>query len=597
MGNTDELPILNVDPKDWFKKPERPPTPYLEWNECKTVDHKPTQKCLSVLAKAEKSSKTFNDLMSTLIDFSAFVMNRLQISGLTQDILVGPAYKLLEGTCRSYIELECILEECYKALTDQLDWNNLEGDRFLFDLSKPLPFIQSKNHQIIPIDYFFNNDLAYLQGRSTDRIYMTFLSKMKAAKYNLQGIEDMVPNLWSPIKVAYDKHALLEQTLQPQRQGHIAPGRCITYVHKTYCNPEENGRSSTWCRELTKEAQHIQAKNTIPKEIMGYYFYFPPENKIVVARYAEFLKKNLISQEASGRAVELKEIQDEDTSPSENTSEIPITTNNFHQSFAAICKNGGVTIPVEVEVFKPPQEEMAPIRRFETNRDDIKSQTGYAFVFNGGAVDWKSSKQICEFSALNTMASSTRFIVLLLGFLLLVSTFNAIPVSRTINLNDEGSLEVSSTTYSESVDGSWDESILSRRMMISTNDYPGSGIVKVIRKIGGQSFNHPVRVISKIGGQSFNHPPDKSDRRSTSGYFTLVGGNLVTWRSKKQKVVALSSAEAEFRGIARGITEVLWVRRLLTEIGYSPQEPTKIFSDNKTAIQISENPVQHDRTK
>ncbi|KAI3759441.1 hypothetical protein L6452_07265 [Arctium lappa] len=51
---------------------------------------------------------------------------------------------------------------------------------------------------------------------------------------------------------------------------------------------------------------------------------------------------------------------------------------------------------------------------------------------------------------------------------------------------------------------------------------------------------------------------DKGNRRSTAGYFTLVGGNLVTWRSKKQKVVALSSAEAEFRGIARGLTEVLW---------------------------------------
>nr|GEY34820.1 putative RNA-directed DNA polymerase [Tanacetum cinerariifolium] len=94
-----------------------------------------------------------------------------------------------------------------------------------------------------------------------------------------------------------------------------------------------------------------------------------------------------------------------------------------------------------------------------------------------------------------------------------------------------------------------------------------------------------------------NWAGNKSDRRSTSGYFTLVGGNLVTWKSKKQKVVALSSAEAEFRGIARGITEVLWVRRLLTEIGYTPQEPTKIFSDNKAAIQISENLVQHDRTK
>jgi len=46
-----------------------------------------------------------------------------------------------------------------------------------------------------------------------------------------------------------------------------------------------------------------------------------------------------------------------------------------------------------------------------------------------------------------------------------------------------------------------------------------------------------------------------NDKRSTSGYFTLVGCNLVTWRSKKQKVVALSSAEAEFQGTAKGITK------------------------------------------
>ncbi|GJR40343.1 retrotransposon protein, putative, ty1-copia subclass [Tanacetum coccineum] len=59
-----------------------------------------------------------------------------------------------------------------------------------------------------------------------------------------------------------------------------------------------------------------------PKETMGYYFYFPPENKIVVARYAEFFEKNLITQEVSGRAIDLEEIQDEDTSPSEITSEI-----------------------------------------------------------------------------------------------------------------------------------------------------------------------------------------------------------------------------------------------------------------------------------
>ncbi|GKG15045.1 hypothetical protein Tco_0354645, partial [Tanacetum coccineum] len=55
-----------------------------------------------------------------------------------------------------------------------------------------------------------------------------------------------------------------------------------------------------------------------------YYFYFPHENKIVVARYAEFFEKNLITQEVSGRDMDLKEIQDEYTSPSEITSEIPM---------------------------------------------------------------------------------------------------------------------------------------------------------------------------------------------------------------------------------------------------------------------------------
>nr|GEV94945.1 putative ribonuclease H-like domain-containing protein [Tanacetum cinerariifolium] len=90
---------------------------------------------------------------------------------------------------------------------------------------------------------------------------------------------------------------------------------------------------------------------------------------------------------------------------------------------------------------------------------------------------------------------------------------------------------------------------------------------------------------------------DKDKRRSTSGYFSLVGGNLVTWRSKKQKVVALSSTEAEFRGIANGVAEALWIRKLVSEIGFSPHKSTQIMCDNKAAIQISENPVQHDRTK
>ncbi|GJX33868.1 retrotransposon protein, putative, ty1-copia subclass [Tanacetum coccineum] len=101
------------------------------------------------------------------------------------------------------------------------------------------------------------------------------------------------------------------------------------------------------CEELVKRdtPDKLQQRSVkyifigYPKTTMGYYFYFPPENKIVVARYAEFFEKSLITQEVSGRAIDLKEIQDEDTSPSEITSEIPM----------------------EVEGFEPPQEEVIPI--------------------------------------------------------------------------------------------------------------------------------------------------------------------------------------------------------------------------------------------
>ncbi|KAB2636709.1 hypothetical protein D8674_027243 [Pyrus ussuriensis x Pyrus communis] len=92
-------------------------------------------------------------------------------------------------------------------------------------------------------------------------------------------------------------------------------------------------------------------------------------------------------------------------------------------------------------------------------------------------------------------------------------------------------------------------------------------------------------------------PRNITDRLSTSGYFTFVGGNLVTWRSKKQKVVALSSAEAEYRGMEKGVCELLWLRRLLTELGCPSMLASNFFCDNKAAIDISYNPIQHDRTK
>nr|GEY38709.1 hypothetical protein [Tanacetum cinerariifolium] len=72
---------------------------------------------------------------------------------------------------------------------------------YLFDLSKPLPLIEDRGRQVVPVNYFINNDLKYLKCRSSSRKYTTSTTKTKAAKYDdIQGIEDMVLSLWSPMK-------------------------------------------------------------------------------------------------------------------------------------------------------------------------------------------------------------------------------------------------------------------------------------------------------------------------------------------------------------------------------------------------------------
>ncbi|GKA48046.1 hypothetical protein Tco_0741004 [Tanacetum coccineum] len=111
--------------------------------------------------------------MHTPIDFTAFAMNRLQIDNLTKADLVGPVYNLLKGTCKSYVELDITMERI--------------------------------------ID---------------DKKYTASTTKSKAARYELKGIEDMVPSLWSSVKVVYNRHALLGIS-------HWRTKRQIFYVYTT----------------------------------------------------------------------------------------------------------------------------------------------------------------------------------------------------------------------------------------------------------------------------------------------------------------------------------------------------------------------------
>nr|GFB89194.1 hypothetical protein [Tanacetum cinerariifolium] len=106
--------------------PRRPPSPNRDWNKTLPAAQGDAQSWISELARKIDARSSFNELLDTPIDISNFIMNRLGIATLTPELLAGPTYELMRGSCNSLTELEYHLEEVYKATTNKLDWVNPE---------------------------------------------------------------------------------------------------------------------------------------------------------------------------------------------------------------------------------------------------------------------------------------------------------------------------------------------------------------------------------------------------------------------------------------------------------------------------------------
>ncbi|GJT96345.1 hypothetical protein Tco_1091863 [Tanacetum coccineum] len=198
------------------------------------------------MAQAVGTQNLFNKILATPIDFSALIMHRLKIDNLTQEVLTGPTYDLIKGTCKSVVELKYHLEEVFKDTNDRLDWHNPEGKPYPHDLSNPLPLIlNEQGRQVIPLDHFINNDLEYLKGGNSSKNYTTSISKQRLLiMVTLNGLKDKHA-YWGNLSLGFKMSEILQICFQ---HGNIK--RCLLQT-QDYCSNQPQDHEVVWLYRQT----------------------------------------------------------------------------------------------------------------------------------------------------------------------------------------------------------------------------------------------------------------------------------------------------------------------------------------------------------
>ncbi|GAU41870.1 hypothetical protein TSUD_366180 [Trifolium subterraneum] len=190
----------------------------------------------------------------------------------------------------------------------------------------------------------------------------------------------------------------------------------------------------------------------------------------------------------------------------------------------------------------------------------------------------------------------------------------ATPMVSSLKLSKVGSVPVDNPTLFRSIVGALQYVTLTRpEISYSVNkvcqflsnplDDHWKAVKRILRYLSG-TLHHGLllqaapkdKLLTLIGFSDADWASDPDDRRSTSGACIYVGPNLVSWWSKKQTLVARSSAEAESRSLANLASEILWLQSLLTELGCQFDTP-KVLCDNLSTVSLAHNPILHHRTK
>nr|GEV17460.1 hypothetical protein [Tanacetum cinerariifolium] len=280
-------------------------------------------------------------------------------------------------------------------------------------------------------------------------------------------------------------------------------------------------------------------------------FLLPTGNKIVIASYAEFFEKNLLSQEVSGRAGDLEEIQDEDTPPSEITSEFPM----------------------EVEGFEPPQKEEAPVRskwlfKKKTDMDGNVHTYNARLVANGFTqtyeVDYEETfSPIADIRAIRILIAIAAFYDYEIWQMDVKTAFlNDILMKTSIWCN------------------------LKALLILNIPEKYAS--FKDLFMNPGELHWTAVKTILKY-------------LRNTKDMFLVYGRNpeaelrvecYLDWKSSKQSTTAMSATEAAYIASSEAWMEAVWIRKFISGLGIVPtiNEPIRMFCDNSAALHFANEP-------
>ncbi|GKD94758.1 hypothetical protein Tco_1374595 [Tanacetum coccineum] len=253
-GFTEDQPVDDTTQlPDWFQKPAKPPTPDRDWNKTLPAAHGPIQPWISTLARNEDPRESFDELMDTPLDFSAFVLNRLKVDTLTSELLADPTFELMKGSCKSLVELEYFLEEGRKHQQFYGFAVNRESARDVYSRCRIIAITKVKIvewHNYKHLDWITvrrNDDKLYTHSKKaittgfafkTSKTCCFFLRRVKDLQLGIESYQKKL-NLTKPDTYRLDLKQKTPYTAYSNPKGFIYQNKdkknilmCIDELHK-----------------------------------------------------------------------------------------------------------------------------------------------------------------------------------------------------------------------------------------------------------------------------------------------------------------------------------------------------------------------------